>query len=1146
MMKRIFFIFILFYFCLADINLYNGWVLEINNGENIELTPGTYTKVTLQLSNNNYLKLSSYDEFYYLVKFLPSDSDFIYPLQDIIMNHNEEYIYTTYIGLKCNDYSKNKPSLYINVYYSEYKDDYYYQLFDSPIDLPLTFNLDKVTIDLDLLLDEMPEKSLNFFKLKNEIYNIDKIEIEPINITPLDKVFDFTNITIDGYIRQESYYDYFKREDLSEENTVNHGILFDYPLKMERKMDDLINFPFNLRIKNETLEKCFTLKKLLFEVKLNSGEIPQIDQKVKNAIKYKTHLDLNNEITNSIKIRSEMLVAPVIVTCEFTQISSFSSIIDKNNIKKVFKTFIKEPKELEIMATGLEASSEYIANCEISNTDYDIERRNSINITIGNYENADIIKQLMPAIDQNRIQQCATLNFVSDVLSMETLKFYAKFYCLYMMKRDEPFYLSCLPTVKCEAFINSERSITFCVAPLPLYNNGAFLTQQDKEAFEQNFQQFLSDEQYYLSFLRLYLQNIISISDIDINKNSINVDFLYKRYTKPLILAFRVLSTHKQELECFYNSDLDEKNQFNLINNSIILEPNKETKIEVTISSLHENKMYPLNFICYNFLPGFNLRYKTTGIMTMYTYLHTNSDIDQSKEEIFNETTINCKEKKNLNNPRCLTEEYFSTLSNLNTEIPIALREIEVQREQFLKMTTSAKYQFLVNLYTEIQRNFLQNPTFNLTFFLEKLIIFNKYLTFTDCSIYSSGSSIKEEETIKADDYIKCRENKQNHIKNIINILVSYLQILDCPIMIQAIISKFEQNPEINLKYILILINELSNNPESFKKGKSQILFNTVLCLQEKFDSYWSKFENIIQESNKYLDSSISDIKKDLSYLILQTLVNLAKIIHYDELDGNTKDEKTKTGVILNNDYIQIQKKILDFSKKLNEFGDSYYSLSSSTFAKIQTNKGLNVTLDSEIQIINITDKDILIKSYSNYLLRNHNAKTLQILVFDSPILSIQTSGEVEEASDSVNTFISITLYDENEKEIPIKNIKKEYRPEILYLQKGYNSLKKCFYYNEKNKELETEGVEIDEAYEYKGQKYIKCTSNHLTAFTAGTYNFNSNASGLSVLLIAFGILLAFIGFLIVFFIIKKRTKSTFRFNPANSKLKQSTELQTF
>ena len=152
-------------------------------------------------------------------------------------------------------------------------------------------------------------------------------------------------------------------------------------------------------------------------------------------------------------------------------------------------------------------------------------------------------------------------------------------------------------------------------------------------------------------------------------------------------------------------------------------------------------------------------------------------------------------------------------------------------------------------------------------------------------------------------------------------------------------------------------------------------------------------------------------------------------------------------------------------------------------------------------------------------MLRNHNAKTLQILVFDSPILSIQTSGEVEEASDSVNTFISITLYDENEKEIPIKNI---------------------------NKELETEGVEIDEAYEYKGQKYIKCTSNHLTAFTAGTYNFNSNASGLSVLLIAFGILLAFIGFLIVFFIIKKRTKSTFRFNPANSKLKQSTELQTF
>lgn len=1137
MLKRIFFIFILFYFCLAEINLYNNWILDINYGESIELTPGAYTRVILELANNNYL--SNYDEFLYWVEFLPgdSDSDFIYSIKDVVMDHNQYYLYATYIGLKCKDYSQtNLPKLYINVYYSEDRENFY-RIYKN-IELTLKFNFNKISIDLELLSDEMPEKSLNFFKLKNELFNVEQIDIEPLNINPLDKVFDLEKITID---------EYFKREELSEENIANHGILFDYPLKLQKTIQDLDNFPFNVRIKNETLTKCFDLKTLLYKVQLYKGEIATIDEKVKTAIKYNTYIDKNNEITNSIKIKSDISVAPVILTCEFTQITSFSHGINnnRNNIKKIFKTFIKEPKQIDIMITNLEGSSEFIANCEISNTDYNEKTKQAINITIGNYEKADIIKQLMPIVDQNRIEQCVTFYFSNDPwCGMNSIKFYAELYCLYVMKRDESLYLRALSTVQCEGYIIDSKAITFCVAPLPLYNYGAFLTQQDKQAFDNKFQQFIFDEVNYLSLLRLYVQNYETISDIEINKKSINVELEFKRETNPMTLAFIIKSTHKQRIECFYNSELDEKNQFNLINNSITIYPNEESHIQTTIPSLHENKMYSLNLICYNSLPGSNLGYKTTGIMTMYTYLHLSGDMDQTKEEIFNETTINCKYKKNLNNPRCLNEKYFSILPYLNTEIPLVLKEIENQREQFIKMTQNAKYQYLVNLYTDIQRNFLENPTFNLTFFFEKLIIFNKYLTFIDCSMYSSGSSNKIEETFKADDYVKCRENKQNHIKSIINVLKANLQILDCPLMIQAIISQFEENPEMNLKYILILINELSNNPESYTKGQSQVLFNTVLCLQDKFDAYWPKFENTLIETKQYLDSSISAIKRDVSYLILQTLVNLAKIIHYDELDGNTKDEKTKTGIILNNDYIQIQNKILDFSKKLNEFGDSYYSLSSSTFTKIETNKGLNVSLDSEIQIINITDKDIIIKAYSNYLLRNYKAKTMQILIFDSPIISIHTSEE-EEASDSVNTFISITLYDENGKEIPIKNINKKYRPEILYLKEGYDSLKKCFYYNEKKKELESEGVVIDEAYQYKGRKYIKCTSSHLTAFTAGTYNFNSNTPWWIVLLIVAAIFLFFILFIFIFIIVKRRTKSTFKFNP-NTKIKEMNELQTY
>ena len=74
-----------------------------------------------------------------------------------------------------------------------------------------------------------------------------------------------------------------------------------------------------------------------------------------------------------------------------------------------------------------------------------------------------------------------------------------------------------------------------------------------------------------------------------------------------------------------------------------------------------------------------------------------------------------------------------------------------------------------------------------------------------------------------------------------------------------------------------------------------------------------------------------------------------------------------------------------------------------------------------------------------------------------------------------------------------INEIEEKYKPEILYLKSAYPSLKRCFYYNEDKKDLDTDGVIIDENYKYNGQIYIKCTSSHLTSFTAGTYNFNSN-----------------------------------------------------
>jgi hypothetical protein len=330
---------------------------------------------------------------------------------------------------------------------------------------------------------------------------------------------------------------------------------------------------------------------------------------------------------------------------------------------KIFKTFINTTKSLDITMKNLDSNSEYIANCELSDTDYDKTNRKNISITIGNYESADIVKQLIPSKDENRVPQCAKFNFENNLYYIDKIIFLSTYYCYYMMKKDELPYFKGLPTVKCQATKSDSKSITFCVAPLPLYNLGAFFTHQDKEVFDNNFEQFLEDEKKYFSNANIKVKNIERIKDVEISKTSINTYFESNTNTNPMTITFNVLSTHNQPVQCFYNSNLNENCKFSLLRNSIILTPNQKSQIKTMISSPKDNKMYSLNFICYNSLPGFEYRYKTTGIMTMYTYLYSNnSELEQSDEENITETTINCNIKKNLLNPRCLKDKYVSMI----------------------------------------------------------------------------------------------------------------------------------------------------------------------------------------------------------------------------------------------------------------------------------------------------------------------------------------------------------------------------------------------------------------------------------------------------------------------------------------------------
>ena len=63
-----------------------------------------------------------------------------------------------------------------------------------------------------------------------------------------------------------------------------------------------------------------------------------------------------------------------------------------------------------------------------------------------------------------------------------------------------------------------------------------------------------------------------------------------------------------------------------------------------------------------------------------------------------------------------------------------------------------------------------------------------------------------------------------------------------------------------------------------------------------------------------------------------------------------------------------------------------------------------------------------------------------------------------------------------------------------------------------------------------------------MTAFTAGTYNFNANIPGWAVFLIVSCILIALISVIIIFVIVKKR-KSRINYKNINSELNKDNAL---
>ena len=175
----------LFHFSLIQtINtniLNNIWKLEFNNGKEIELKPGVFKEIRLQLTNITTQFYKDDKDIYAVYKFSISDDNIISSFPDLIINPNEALSYSFYIGLKCQKYSTNNYIIKFNSFYSPNEDISNFISLDNDIQLNVKIDNNYMKIDLEPLMKEMPGKSVNFFRLKKEVYNIDEIVIKAKN-----------------------------------------------------------------------------------------------------------------------------------------------------------------------------------------------------------------------------------------------------------------------------------------------------------------------------------------------------------------------------------------------------------------------------------------------------------------------------------------------------------------------------------------------------------------------------------------------------------------------------------------------------------------------------------------------------------------------------------------------------------------------------------------------------------------------------------------------------------------------------------------------------------------------------------------------------------------------------------------------------
>ena len=608
------------------------WKLDIVNEERqseIKLTQGKFTKIYFVLTNATELIFPFLEEDSFILTF--DDENIISLDKEIILTPKENLVYSTFIGLKC-DNSITEDTYKIKIEVTPYNEETLNDLIEySPIEASIKKG--EFNIDLNILFSSMPKNSFNLFQLSEEPYNVDEIKIKVSEI----KGFNFNDIVIKSFIEREKLYD---------ESSSNHGFIFSsiFGLNNEEELTDK-SFTLNLILESEKLTKCYNIPdKFTFSIE---KDIPNINETLKKVVKYSFE-DITEKygLTTNFKIKTIIPEAPIMLTCSIGEKLLVPQKGEEVKPYSIYKNIITKSGDFIIEVNNLEFNSEYFANCEFSDTNYEDNKRNKIDITIGNRDNYDIVHQLKTTRESKRIPKCVKLAINKDKIS--EFKEVGSLICKYFMKKDEPFKVRDLQTIICQIIEIDEENATVCVSPSPEFNIEEYIKSSHDYNFNNSFNHFIEHVK------NIYFAKISEGIEYDLNfDNSVYtyISGIGQRSSGANIrnttYSISIISLHSQKVQCLSTSKLTKNDSKSTdYDLSIILTPNKENLFSSFHLLTEDYLCYSLNLKCYS-LPNFKYIYESQDYGNIVTFYNTekkryyyNGECENGYK--FNNDTINC------------------------------------------------------------------------------------------------------------------------------------------------------------------------------------------------------------------------------------------------------------------------------------------------------------------------------------------------------------------------------------------------------------------------------------------------------------------------------------------------------------------------